>query len=506
MSEQVADKRKRIATVIAASAVIVGLLVGAVSCSVDTLLSDPAGDSKSQKEPDPSFTVPSKPEKDADDDDDFPSDTSAERLPEGHDGGSGNDDGEAPNDDSDYSAMPSEPGDGSPYIPNPEQAREDGKKSESASQPPGEDKPSDNSDNRSFEPGGPNPDDDTPGSSPVRNPTPPPDENPGGGDDGSPGGDDTPDRPGDGSNGGSDGAGSDGSGSDSGPNGSSDGSSDAGSDGNGSDSGSDGNGSDSDSDSDGSDDSDGGGDEPETPAYPEVNASELIDDINERRGVLLAPPVVTEEPDNAERDYESEQPFEPITVYVTDGDAVDELFLSSALSAINLTKNYGPETTTVAHVTTEMTKSGVKVTVSYEVFTPKDTEVVDDDVTVSADGETIFSVLGNDTVFGDIAKARVEIIVPPHAGTAEVVGDRRIRYTPNAGATSDTIIYRVVDELDRTSSTATIKITVDDEEPSEPKPTEPPEEPTLPVPTESPSVPIPSVPAQKGRHLTNHGG
>lgn len=475
MSEQVADKRKRIATVIA------GLLVGAVSCSVNTLLSDPASESQSQKEPDPSFTVPSKPEKDADDDGDFPSDTSAEQLPEGHDGGSG-DDGQAPSDDREYSAMPTEPGDGSPYIPNPEQAREDGEKSEAASQPPGQDKPASDGDNRSFEPGGPNPDDDTPGSSPVRNPTPPPDESPGGGDDGSPGGNDTPDRPGGGSN-----SGSDGTGSDSGSNGGSDGGS-----GTGSDSGSDGTG--SDSGADGSDGSGGGGDEPDTPAYPDVSASELIDSINERRAVLLAPPVVTDEPENAERDYEAETPFEPITVFVTDGDAADELFLSSALNAINLVKEYGPDTTTVAHVTTEMTKNGVKVTVSYEVFTPKATEAVDDTVEVDADGETIFSVLGNDTVFGDINKAKIEIVVPPHAGTAEVVGDRRIRYTPNANATSDRIVYRIVDELGRTSRTAAVDITIQAGEPEEP--TDPPtDEPTG---TPTAPAPIPSVPAQNG--------
>ncbi len=65
-------------------------------------------------------------------------------------------------------------------------------------------------------------------------------------------------------------------------------------------------------------------------------------------------------------------------------------------------------------------------------------------------------VLSNDVLCPDSTNIRLEIYhsaagFPPFQGTAEVVGNQHIHYTPNAGFSgSDTVIYKVTSRLDTT--------------------------------------------------------
>lgn len=478
-------------------AIVLALLVTAVSSSVNTLLSDPTSQSKAtdSKTPNPSFTIPADEGDEGDDDEtdksasNEPSDTSNPFGDPGRDNASGG----QPDDGSDNFAMPQAPSDNAPYIPDPTgpgSSDDDDEEDDKGTKGNESDKGSD----------------DREGSSPIVPPGPP---NPNSGDDddagsGSSDGDDgtntaSASASANASND-SDGSGSDpdsNAGSDSAQSGNDDGSSDnASSDASSSDGGSTGS-ADGSSNSDGSDSNangnanTGGGDddgEDPDPQYPPVAEDSVVNGLNDNRVEAGTTLLATEAPEDKDA-FETSDPFGQIEVTVTDGDAIDEL-LASALDRFNLLRDYGEDAVVVVHVETEEGADGIRVSVSYEVFTPIEPVAEDDEATIDTakDESVLIDVTGNDDFRGDIT---IAIVDAPKNGQASVEGTS-IRYTPDGGdSTSDLLKYSLTDSRGKT---AEAKVTITIERPDEADEPEPTTSIPASVPTEPPAKE--SIPAQ----------
>ncbi|TSI17593.1 Ig-like domain-containing protein [Brevibacterium aurantiacum] len=442
---------------------------------MNTLLSDPTSQSKAtdSKTPNPSFTIPADEGDEGDDDEtdksasNEPSDTSNPFGDPGRDNASGG----QPDDGSDTFAMPQAPSDNAPYIPDPTG--------------PGSSDDDEEDDKGTKGDEGDKGSDDREGSSPIVPPGPP-NPNPGDDDDAGSGSSDGDDGTNTASasasanaNNDSDGSGSDpdsNAGSDSAQNGNDDSSGDnASSDASSSDGGSTGS-SDGSSNSDGSDSNangnadTGGGDDGEDPdpQYPPVAEDSVVNGLNDKRGEAGATLLVTEAPEDKDA-FETSDPFGQIEVTVTDGDAIDEL-LASALDRFNLLRDYGEDAVVVVHVETEESADGIRVSVSYEVFTPIEPVAEDDEATIDTakDESALIDVTGNDDFHGDIT---IAIVDAPKYGQAAVEGTS-IRYTPEGGdSTSDSLKYSLTDSRGKTAEAkVTIAIERSDES-SEPEPT-----------------------------------
>ena len=413
-------------------AIVLALLVTAVSCSVNTLLSDPTSQSKvtDSKTPNPSFTIPADEGDEGDDDQtdksasNEPSDTSNPFGDPGRDNASGG----QPDDGSDNFAMPQAPSDNAPYIPDP-------------TGPGSSDDDDEEDDKGAKDNEGDNGSDDREGSSPIVPPSPP-NPNPGDDDDAGSGSSDGDDSTNTASasanaNNDSDGSGSapdSNTGSDSAQSGNDDGSGDnASSDASSSDGGSTGS-ADGSSNSDGSDSNAnghanaGGGDddgEDPDPQYPPVAEDSVINGLNGKRGEAGTTLLVTEAPEDKDA-YETSDPFGQIEVTDTDGDAIDEL-LASALDRFDLLHDYGEDAVVVVHVETEESADGIRVSVSYEVFTPIDPVAEDDEATIDTakDDSVLIDVTGNDDFRGDIT---IAIVDAPKNGQAAVEAPQSVTH------------------------------------------------------------------------------
>lgn len=471
-------------------AIVLALLVTAVSCSVNSLLSDPTSQSKAtgSKTPNPSFTIPADEGDEGDDDvtdksaSNEPSDTSNPFGDSGRDNASGG----QPDDGSDNFAMPQAPSDNAPYIPDPTG--------------PGSSDDDEEDDKGAKGNEGDEGSDDREGSSPIVPPGPP-NPNPGDDDDAGSGSSDGDDGTNTASASASANAGndSDGSGidpdsnagSDSAQSGNDDGSGDnASSDASSSDGGSTGsadgscNSDGSDSNANGSANTGGGDDDGEDPdpQYPPVAEDSVVNGLNDKRGEAGTTLLVTEAPEDKDA-FETSDPFGQIEVTVTDGDAIDEL-LASALDGFNLLRDYGEDAVVVVHVETEESADGIRVSVSYEVFTPIEPVAEDDEATIDTakDESVLIDVTGNDDFHGDIT---IAIVDAPKNGQAAVEGTS-IRYTPDGGdSTSDSLKYSLTDSRGKTAEAkVTIAIERSDES-SEPEP------------TKSAPVSVPTAPSAK---------
>lgn len=413
-------------------AIVLALLVTAVSCSVNTLLSDPTSQSKAtdSKTPNPSFTIPADEGDEGDDDQtdksasNEPSDTSNPFGDPGRDNASGG----QPDDGSDNFAMPQAPSDNAPYIPDP-------------TGPGSSDDDDEEDDKGAKDNEGDNGSDDREGSSPIVPPSPP-NPNPGDDDDAGSGSSDGDDSTNTASasanaNNDSDGSGSapdSNTGSDSAQSGNDDGSGDnASSDASSSDGGSTGS-ADGSSNSDGSDSNAnghanaGGGDddgEDPDPQYPPVAEDSVINGLNGKRGEAGTTLLVTEAPEDKDA-YETSDPFGQIEVTDTDGDAIDEL-LASALDRFDLLHDYGEDAVVVVHVETEESADGIRVSVSYEVFTPIEPVAEDDEATIDTakDDSVLIDVTGNDDFRGDIT---IAIVDAPKNGQAAVEAPQSVTH------------------------------------------------------------------------------
>ncbi len=103
-------------------------------------------------------------------------------------------------------------------------------------------------------------------------------------------------------------------------------------------------------------------------------------------------------------------------------------------------------------------------TVSITVNSINDAPVAEnDDVTLLEDASLNINVLGNDSdVDGNLQVSTLELVQSPASGTASVnTSDGSISYTPAADFNgSDSMTYRVQDDLGEWSNTATVSITV----------------------------------------------
>ncbi|WP_221793380.1 tandem-95 repeat protein [Oceanobacter mangrovi] len=102
-------------------------------------------------------------------------------------------------------------------------------------------------------------------------------------------------------------------------------------------------------------------------------------------------------------------------------------------------------------------------TVSLTITSVNDAPVANDDsVTLMEDATLNINALGNDTdVDGSLDITTVEITTEPTEGSATVNSDGSIAYTPAADFNgSDSLSYRVMDDLGEWSNTATVTLTI----------------------------------------------
>lgn len=124
----------------------------------------------------------------------------------------------------------------------------------------------------------------------------------------------------------------------------------------------------------------------------------------------------------------------------------------------------------MVHVETEERAGGIRVSVSYEVFTPIEPVAEDVEATIDTaeDESMLIDVTGNDDFHGDIT---IAIVDAPKNGQA-TVESTSIRYTPDGGdSTSDSLKYSLTDSRGQTAE-ARVTITMErSDESSEPDPT-----------------------------------
>lgn len=187
--------------------------------------------------------------------------------------------------------------------------------------------------------------------------------------------------------------------------------------------------------------------------YPDIDVSDVLEDLNGKRQEAGAAPVQTHEPDSR-NDYTRNSPFPEISVVTSDGEVIDEL-LAEPYDRYNLLRDFGENTDVFADIRTDRTPSGPRVIVDYTLFTPVDADAVDDSATMSSGDETSIDVLSNDVYF---SAAVVMLASNPRHGSARIE-DGRIVYSANRAAGSDSLTYTITDARGK-SSTATVGITV----------------------------------------------
>ena len=187
--------------------------------------------------------------------------------------------------------------------------------------------------------------------------------------------------------------------------------------------------------------------------YPDIDVSDVLEDLNGKRQEAGAAPVQTHGPDER-NDYTRNSPFPEISVVTSDGEVIDEL-LAEPYDRFNLLRDFGESTDVFADIRTDRTPSGPRVMVDYTLFTPVDVDAVDDSATMSSGDETSIDVLGNDVYF---SAAEVMLASNPRHGSARIE-DGRIVYSGNRAAGSDSLTYTITDARGK-SSTATVGITV----------------------------------------------
>lgn len=188
-------------------------------------------------------------------------------------------------------------------------------------------------------------------------------------------------------------------------------------------------------------------------AYPDIDVSDVLEDLNAKRQEVGAAPVQTDQPDSRD-DYTLNSPFAEISVVISDGEVIDEL-LATPYDRFNLLRDFGESIDVFADIRTDRTPSGPRVIVAYTLFTHVDAEAVDDSETMSSGDEVTIDVLGNDAYF---SAADVILASDPRHGSARIE-DERIVYNANREAGSDSLTYTITDARGK-SSTATVGITV----------------------------------------------